>query len=249
MAHIQISNLTLDYIVSSHNKSLKKNILQSFKSLLNRQTKSNKAPFFRAVDNLNLSINNGDRIGLLGKNGAGKSTLLSILSGIYHPTQGSIHVEGHISSLLNISVGLNPDATGYENIVIIGILLGKTPKLMKEKFTEIEEFTELGEFLKASVRTYSDGMRMRLVFAIVTSIESDILLLDEVVGIGDNTFIEKAQNRLHNLIDKSSILVIASHSNDIIRKFCNKVLYLDRGKCKYFGDVEEGISRYTTDGD
>ena len=172
--------------------------------------------------------------------------MLSILSGIYYPTYGSIDVEGHISSLLNISVALTPDATGYENIIIVGILLGKTPELMKQKFTEIEGFTELGDFLKAPVRTYSNGMRIRLAFAIVTSIEPDILLLDEVVGAGDNTFMDKAQKRLHNLINKSSILVIASHSNEIIRKFCNKVLYLDHGKCQYFGDVEEGIERYTT---
>ncbi|MBU6447021.1 MAG: ABC transporter ATP-binding protein, partial [Verrucomicrobia bacterium] len=147
----------------------------------------------RAVDGISLTFEKGDRIALIGKNGSGKSTLLRILSGIYHPTGGTLSSRGKISSLLDISVGLNIDATGYENIILMGILHGKTRKQMRAKFADIEEFTELKDYLKLPVRTYSNGMKLRLAFGIATCIESDIIILDEVVGVGDQNYMQKAQ--------------------------------------------------------
>lgn len=200
----------------------------------------------RALEGIDVTFKSGDRVALIGKNGSGKSTLLRVLSGIYQPTSGSIEVNGSITSLLDIGVGLNPDATGYENIVLMGILHGKTKREMRAKFGEIEEFTELKDFLKIPVRTYSSGMRLRLAFGIATCMESDILIIDEVIGVGDQSFIEKAQNRMKDLVHKSQILILASHSTQILQQFCNKTMILDQGKCTYFGDLQKGIDLYTT---
>lgn len=198
----------------------------------------------RALEGINATFHAGDRIALIGKNGSGKSTLLRVLSGIYQPTDGILEVRGTLSSLLDIGVGLNPDFTGYENIVQMGILHGKTKKQMKAKFEEIEEFTELKDFLKIPVRTYSSGMRLRLAFGIATCMESDILIIDEVIGVGDRAFIEKAQARMRSLVHKSQILVLASHSTSILKQFCNKTMILDQGKCTYFGELDKGIEIY-----
>ncbi|MBU6384121.1 MAG: ABC transporter ATP-binding protein [Verrucomicrobia bacterium] len=198
----------------------------------------------RAVDGISLTFEKGDRIALIGKNGSGKSTLLRILSGIYHPTGGTLSSRGKISSLLDISVGLNIDATGYENIILMGILHGKTRKQMRAKFADIEEFTELKDYLKLPVRTYSNGMKLRLAFGIATCIESDIIILDEVVGVGDQNYMQKAQKRLQDLVHNSQILILASHFTQVLENFCNKSLVLDQGKCLFWGDLQKGIELY-----
>lgn len=243
MSRLKLNNISLDYFHYTRKPSLKKTMINSVFKIFNPE-EDELLPFRRALDGIDLEINSGDRIGLLGKNGSGKSTLLKVLAGIYQPTYGSLEVKGSISSLLNIGVGLNEDATGYENIILMGILQGKTKKEMKARIREIEEFTELKEFLKVPVRTYSSGMRLRLAFGIATSLDSDILLVDEVIGVGDHSFVDKAQKRIENLIYNSNILMLASHSIDIIRSFCNKSLILEQGKCVFFGDLEQGIALY-----
>lgn len=239
MAHIKFDNLSLDYFHYTKKNSIKKTLL---KSLFN--SKKEVLKFHRALDGIDGEIATGDRIALIGKNGSGKSTLLKVLSGIYQPTGGFLEMQGKISSILDIGVGLNNDATGYENILLVGALHGKTRREMKAKFEDIEQFTELKDYLKIPVYTYSSGMRVRLAFAIATCMESDILILDEVIGAGDHSFIEKAHSRLKNLVHKSKILILASHSTQILHQFCNKALILDRGKCTFFGDLQEGIDLY-----
>ena len=240
---IKLDNICLDYFHYVKRHTLKKTIIKSTLNLFG----SKKEPAIklnRALDGIDVHFQTGDRIALIGKNGSGKSTLLRVLSGIYHPTAGSLQIQGTVSSLLDISVGLNYDVTGYENIILMGILHGKTKKQMALKFEEIEEFTELKDYLKIPVRTYSTGMRLRLAFGIATCMESDIIIIDEVIGVGDHSFMEKAQKRLKNLVHKSQILILTSHSTQILHQFCNKALILHQGKCTFFGELQKGIDLY-----
>ncbi len=239
---IKLNSISLDYFHYTKKSSLKKTLLKSVLKLFH--VKEEVLKLHRALDGIDVTIKTGDKIALIGKNGSGKSTLLRVISGIYQPTGGSLEILGTISSILDVSVGLNPDATGYENILLMGILHGKTRREMKSKIQDIEEFTELKDYLKIPVRTYSTGMRLRLAFAIATCMESDILIIDEVIGVGDHSFIEKAQNRLKNLVHKSKILVLTSHSTQILEHFCNKAMVLNQGKCTFFGDLQEGINLY-----
>jgi ABC-2 type transport system ATP-binding protein/lipopolysaccharide transport system ATP-binding protein len=246
MAYIKLNNLTLDYIIKPANMSLKKTVLQGVKKMpfVAGKPSHTKPYLYRALDGLDLEINDGDRVGLIGRNGSGKSTLLRTLAGVYSPTFGGMDVDGTISTLLEINLGLFDEATGYENIIMLGIARGKTKKEMIAKFADLEEFTELGEHLNAPVRTYSSGMRLRLIFGVVTTLHADILLIDEVIGVGDAFFVEKAIKRIGSMVDKSKILVLASHSDDLIMQFCNKVLFLDKGKALFYGDTKQGIEYY-----
>lgn len=198
----------------------------------------------KALDNLNFSLNHGDRLGLIGHNGAGKSTLLRVLSQIYEPTSGQILIDGKVSPLLDIMFGIDPESTGYENITMRGILLGLSPQEIKNKMQEIAEFTGLGDYLAVPIRTYSTGMQLRLAFAVATSISPEILILDEIVGAGDNDFYQKARDRMQSLILQSSIVVIATHSIPMLQEICNKVLVLNAGKIVFFGSVDEGLKFY-----
>ena len=198
----------------------------------------------KALNNINFHLKKGDRLGLIGHNGAGKSTLLRVLSGVYEPQQGRVHVKGNISSLINVSVGMQPTLTGYENIRMRGFILGLSAEQIKFIISDIEEFTELGNFLSMPVKTYSSGMMIRLAFGLSTALIPDILLVDEVIGAGDAGFIEKAKNRMKSFVNKSNIMVLSSHSNDIIKQFCNRVLWLEHGNVKMFGDREEVLRVY-----
>ena len=183
-----------------------------------------------ALDSLNFEFNQGDRIGLVGHNGSGKTTLLRVLSGIYAPTRGDLKVHGKIASLLDVSMGLDPDATGFENIYLRGILEALRPKVIRDKIEEIADFSELGEYLNLPVRTYSSGMMLRLAFAISTSVEADILIMDEWLSVGDADFSAKAAIRLESLVDRASILILASHSPELVARLCNRQIQLEHGK-------------------
>lgn len=200
---------------------------------------ANKHVVVKALNNFSVTFKHGDRIGLVGHNGAGKSTLLKLLAGIYEPTQGDMSIQGHVSALLDIMHGIEGEFTGYENIMLRGTLLGLTRAEVKEKIKEIAEFTELGDYLAMPTRTYSSGMMMRLAFAVSAAINPEILLIDEVFGVGDKNFIEKAKQKMTSLLDKSSIVIMANHSDETIKKFCNKILHLEGGTIKYFGDIDK----------
>lgn len=198
----------------------------------------------RALDHIHLCIKDGDRVGLIGHNGAGKSTFLKLLSGIYEPTSGILDIQGAVSPMLGIMQGIETEFTGYENIYHRGLIMGLSQAEIKNHIQEILEFSGLGEYLAMPVRTYSSGMSVRLAFAISTIVKPDILLIDEVFGTGDDFFMKKARARMASLLEKSSIVVLASHDNQLIKQFCNKVILLNSGKLEFFGDVDEGLNRY-----
>jgi len=196
------------------------------------------------LQHISLQLNTGDKVGLIGHNGAGKSTLLRLMAGIYEPTKGQVRFEGTVGTLLDLTLGMDTEATGYENIKIRGVILGLTNQQIADVIPDIEAFTEMGDFLSMPAKTYSSGMLLRLAFAISTTIAPNILLIDEAVGAGDAHFMDKAERRLASFVHRSDILVIASHDNNFIRQFCNKVLWLEHGTVKAFGPTEKIIKEY-----
>src|SRR5436190_11914710 len=186
----------------------------------------------QALDQVSLTFEHGDRVALIGHNGAGKTTLLRVLAGIFEPPFGSVHIEGRVTPMFDITLGIDPECTGYENIIIRGLYLGLSKSETLERMDGVARFTELGEFLELPVRTYSAGMQARLAFAMATCIEPELLLLDEGIGAGDASFWEKANERLDAFVAKAGILVLASHSLELVRRLCNKAVLMERGRVK-----------------
>lgn len=201
----------------------------------------------RGLDGISFTAKRGDRIGLIGRNGAGKSTLLRTLAGIYQPSAGSCRATGRISTLFSSALGLSAEATGYENIYLGATLLGMNKAAIEEALPDIVAFCELGDFLDLPIRTYSAGMRTRLGFAIATSIRPDILLIDEVFGTGDRHFRAKAKQRIEQVMAKANVLMLASHSDSVIRSMCTKALWLEQGRAKAFGSLDEVLEQYNQD--
>jgi ABC-type polysaccharide/polyol phosphate transport system ATPase subunit len=198
----------------------------------------------RALQDIDLTVEQGDRMGILGHNGAGKSTLLKLLAGIYTPTQGRRRVEGRISSLFDISLGFEPDANGWDNIAYRSYLQGETPRDVRAKKDAIAEFSELGDFLKVPVRYYSAGMLVRLAFSIATSIDPEILLVDEVLSVGDLAFQKKARERMREMMAKAHLMVMVSHDLEALAQMCNRVIWLDHGQVVQTGRADEVIASY-----
>lgn len=198
-----------------------------------------------ALEHVDLTINHGERVGIIGHNGAGKSTLLKLLAGVYLPTYGRREVRGQISSLFEISLGFEQDASGWDNIMYRGYLQGETPRSIRKKVQPIAEFSDLGDFLDMPVRYYSSGMMVRLAFAIATAIEPDILLVDEVLSAGDMAFQIKARRRMQSLITKARAVVIVSHDTASLAGLCDRLLWLDHGRIRMEGPSAEVISAYT----
>lgn len=227
---ISAHNLVIEFpIFENSHRSLKKAVINistggRIGNLVNRH------PFVTALEDINFTLEEGSRVGILGHNGSGKTTLLRVLSGIYAPVKGKLVVRGKVASLLDLSMGLDPDATGFENIYLRGILDGLRPSRIRSKIDEIADFTDLGEYLNLPVRTYSSGMMLRLAFAISTSVEADILIMDEWLSVGDQAFSAKASQRLEELVGRSSILVIASHDQHLISRICNRKIQLEHGR-------------------
>lgn len=244
MAKIDIRNVSVGFPVYNINsRSFKKQFLRVATGGAVVEDASQHV-VVNALNDISLSIKDGDRVGLVGHNGSGKSTFLRLLARIYEPTSGLIRIDGKISSLLDLMHGIEAEFTGYENIVTRGTILGLTRKQIKEKTEEIADFSGLGDYLGMPLRTYSSGMMVRLAFAISTSINPEILLIDEVFGAGDADFMDKARRRMVGLLNQSSIVVMATHSDGLIKEFCNKVLLLEGGRIKFFGPTEEGIALY-----
>jgi ABC-type polysaccharide/polyol phosphate transport system ATPase subunit len=188
-----------------------------------------------ALDSVSFNLGRGDRLGLVGHNGAGKTTMLRTMAGIYKPVSGKVLREGRTSTIIEIGAGLDAELSGFENIVRMGMLLGQTREQIAAATPKIIEFTDLGEYLAMPVRTYSSGMTMRLMFAVATSSQPDILLIDEMFGTGDADFQARAEKRMQELIEGSSIFVFASHAPDLIRRYCNRVFRLEHGRV---GEIE-----------
>jgi lipopolysaccharide transport system ATP-binding protein len=230
MARISISDLTVEFsIFEASARSLKNSILAQATGGKVMAGARNIVTV-RAIDALNLEMRDGDRIGLVGHNGSGKSTLLRVLSGIHKPTAGSIEIEGRVGTLIDPTAGMDSEATGYENIFLRGYLLGLSTREIESKLDDIASFTELGDFLSLPMKTYSAGMAARLAFAVSTAPETDILLVDEGIGAGDKNFQKKAEQRISRLFERTSIVVVASHSDELLNRFCNRRIRMERGK-------------------
>ncbi|GAB09811.1 putative ABC transporter ATP-binding protein [Gordonia araii NBRC 100433] len=229
-------------IFDAKTRSLKKSVLGRAGGVIGASDSG--VPMVEALRNINLHLEHGDRVGLVGHNGAGKSTLLRLLSGIYEPTRGSCRVRGRVAPVFDLGVGMDPEISGFENIVIRGMFLGMSRKEMLAKTDDIAEFTELGQHLEMPLRTYSTGMRVRLALGVVTSIDPEILILDEGIGAVDADFMRKARVRLQALVERSGILVFASHSNEFLAQLCDRALWIDKGEIKMEGGIEEVVGAY-----
>lgn len=217
---IVASNLNISFpLLNIHSRSIRKKIF----------SKNENIRVINALKNISLQINVGEKVGLYGPNGSGKTSLLRSIVGAYPPSSGHIEVVGKVSSMLDLNMGLDFEASGYENIILKLGLENKSLINNKKLINEIIEFSELNDFINLPLRTYSSGMVMRLAFSVVSSIPSDILILDEWLSVGDESFSSQASARLSNIIENNSILVIASHSMDLIHKICNRVIFLDSG--------------------
>ena len=245
MASIILDKVCVDFPIYDPDRSLRKLLFHSKVGGIVRSdaTRRNRVTI-RALEDLSFELNDGDRLGLIGHNGAGKSTLLRVMSRGYRPSSGTIGIDGEVASLLTLGIGFDVEDTGLENIYTGCLYLGLSPSQIRDKTQEIAEFTELGEYLRMPVRTYSSGMQVRLSFAIATALDPDILLLDEVFGAGDAHFMTKAQQRIEQLISRASLLVLASHSTEILRQFCNKGLLLHSGRIEAFGDIDSTLAAY-----
>lgn len=230
MSYIKAKDLVVEFPVFTNNhRSLKNAVLHATTGGRLART-AGRLTGVRALDGVSFELNAGDRVGLLGHNGSGKTTLLRVLAGAYEPTLGALYLRGRTASLLDISLGMDQDATGYENIFLRGIMMGLTPAEIRAKTDEIAEFTELGDYLNMPVRTYSSGMQLRLAFAVSTSVEADIIIMDEWLSVGDADFNAKASSRLSRLVEGAAILVIASHAPDLVAKVCNRAFRLEHGQ-------------------
>jgi len=199
---------------------------------------------FWALKNISFEVEKGERVGIIGLNGAGKSTLLKIISGVMKPTEGTVKTKGRLVPLLELGAGFDSNYTGRENIFLNGAILGYSKEFLREKYDEIVEFSEIGKFIDVPIKNYSSGMRARLGFSIATMVEPDILVLDEVLSVGDAKFRKKSQERIMSLFDKGITVLYVSHSIDQVKEICNKAIWLENGRIKMQGDVEEVCNAY-----
>jgi ABC-2 type transport system ATP-binding protein len=242
MVSIDVWNASVDFpIFDAKSRSLKKAVLGRAGGKIGTDSR---VPIIEALHDINLSLEHGDRLALVGHNGAGKSTLLRLLAGIYEPTRGSARVVGKVAPVFDLGVGMDPEISGYENIIIRGLFLGMNRKEMEQRMDGIAEFTELGDYLEMPLRTYSTGMRVRLALGVVTSIDPEILVLDEGIGAVDAEFLEKVRERLKDLVKRSGILIFASHSDEFLMELCNSGLWMDKGRIREHGSLRSVLTHY-----
>ncbi len=206
-----------------------RSLRNTFVNFTQSQKDENKTIIINALKDINIQISSGDRLGVIGKNGSGKTTFLRVCSGAIKPDIGEVEISGRITSLIDIGFGLEEDATGYENIILKGLYLKRSPKLSKKLFSIIEEISDLGSFLNLPIRTYSSGMRMRLAYAIASAEDPQILIMDEWLSVGDKEWIAKMSEKIDSFVFSSAIFILASHNEELVNKLCNKIIYLDNG--------------------
>ena len=242
MVSIDIEGAAVDFpIFDAKSRSLKKAVLGRAGGRIGTESK---VPIIEALRDITVSLRRGDRVALVGDNGAGKSTLLRLMSGIYEPTRGRASVVGKVAPVFDLAVGMDPEISGLDNILIRGLFLGMTRKQMEAKVDDIAAFTELGDYLSMPLRTYSTGMRVRLALGVVTSIDPEILLLDEGIGAVDAAFLEKSKKRLSELVERSGLLVFASHSDEFLRELCDTAIWMEHGQIKQQGELNEVLRAY-----
>lgn len=244
MAAIRMEHVTVEIpIFNAKERSLRSNIVSAATGG-RIKSEGGKKRNVRAIDDLNLHLENGTRVGLIGHNGAGKSTILRVIAGIYEPTAGTVDVQGSVATMFDIGFGMDEDATGWENINLRGRILGHSPREIKARANDIAEASELGEYLDMPIRTYSSGMTTRLAFAISTSIDPDILLVDEGIGAGDAAFLARAKVRMQQFVGGANLLVVASHSDDLLREWCTTGIWMEHGKMRMHGKIEDVLHAY-----
>jgi homopolymeric O-antigen transport system ATP-binding protein len=251
MTSVQLTNVTVNFpIYDTRSRSLKRRAMSVVtggrvrSDPTGRISDAGHRVLVRALDGVNLTIEHGTRIGLVGRNGVGKSTLLRVIAGIYVPEAGKVAVTGKIASLLGGGLGIDPELSGRENIELRGLYLGLSKTEIRARMDDVIDFTELGSFIDMLFRAYSAGMRARLDFAISTAIEAEILLIDEGLGVGDASFIDKANERLEKLADRAGIVVVATHSEPLLRKTCTQAAFMEAGRILAIGSVDEVLERY-----
>jgi lipopolysaccharide transport system ATP-binding protein len=244
MTYLHLTDVSIDYpVLSASSRKLTRQLIRIATGGQLDRSESGKVTV-RALEGVSARFEVGDRVGLIGHNGSGKSTLLKVLGGIYHPTSGVVQRSGVVGSLLDISLGMSMDATGRENIYLRGALQGLSRGEVDRLVPGIIDFSELGDFIELPMRTYSSGMLLRLAFSVSTVLAPEILLMDEWLAVGDEAFQKKAEERLHEVVSRTSILVIASHSANLIRSQCNRVLYLEHGRLIADGTPDDVLPRY-----
>ena len=235
---VKVDNVS---ILFNLNKEKVDNIIEYFIKLVTRKLHYNE---FWALTDISFEVEEGERLGVLGFNGAGKSTMLKVIAGVLKPTKGSVKVNGVIAPLLELGAGFDMNYTGAENIYLYGATMGYSRKYIQERYDEIVEFSELGEFIDVPVKNYSSGMRARLGFAIATAVEPEVLILDEVLSVGDAKFRIKSENKIKSMFDKGVTVLFVSHNTAQVRRLCTKAIILDHGKIIANGDVNEVCDIY-----
>lgn len=244
MASVEFKDVSVDFpIYNASGRSLKKRLMSVATGGQIGADPQGRV-VVRALEGLTFQMKDGDRVGLLGHNGAGKSTLLRLLSGVYTPSGGTANVDGVVGSLLDISLGIDHEATGRENIFIRGALLGMSRSQVAAQLDDIIEFSELGDFIDMPVRTYSTGMHLRLAFAVSTVVRPEVLLMDEWLSVGDENFKQKAEARMTEVVRSTNILVLASHSRDLIMHTCNRAIWLEHGRIRMDGSPADVCLAY-----
>ena len=243
MASIDLQGVGLDFPVYDSRARSFKQALTDLGGRLSRNDGNGRITI-EALRDVTLSLRPGDRVALIGRNGAGKSTLLKVMAGVYEPPIGRAQISGRVASLLNMTMGMDFAATGYNNIIMRGVFLGMTFAEARSKIPEIEEFTELGSYLSLPIRTYSSGMLVRLALAIATADEADIVLTDEVIGAGDASFMRKASERLRSVIERAKILVIATHDPNLVANLCTRAIVLSGGRVRFDGPAKDANEFY-----
>ena len=238
-AMIEVRNVTMQYRMSNDRVSnLKEYIIKRIQKKLSFET-------FTALDDVSFFVKKGEVLGLIGHNGAGKSTILKIISEIVKPTRGSVHIRGNVVPMLELGSGFDFDMTGRENVFLNGAILGYSEEFLKERYDEIVDFAEIGQFIEMPLRNYSSGMIARLGFSIATVVEPEILIVDEVLAVGDAAFQEKSKKRMMELMSGGTTVLFVSHNLSHIRELCDHVVWLEHGKVKMFGDAKTVCDAYT----
>lgn len=244
MPHLLLKNIGIEFpIYQKAGRQLRKALFRTaVGGFIGASDKTGRV-VVRALSDINLTIRSGERVALLGANGAGKTTLLRCMAGIYHPTAGRLDTSGRLVPLFDIKLGFDEEATGYENILLRGLLMGLTRSEVERKIDDIASFSGLGDFLDFPVRTYSSGMGLRLLFSLATSVDAEVLLLDEWIAAGDREFISRADRRLRDMIDRSHILVFASHNFPLVESLCTRAIVLESGRMTFDGPIKEAVQR------
>jgi lipopolysaccharide transport system ATP-binding protein len=244
MAKIVLADSSVEFqVLGPNQQSIRNTILTSALGGFMARDSSQKLRI-RALDKISLTIVKGERVGLMGDNGSGKSTLLRLLSGVYRPTSGDAQIDGTVATLIDLSLGINPEETGIQNIYLRARMLGIDKKLVAEKLDEIVEFSELGDFIRMPVRTYSSGMQLRLAMAVSTILVPQVLIMDEWLSVGDQSFKVKAEDRLREIVNECEILVIASHSRELLERVCGRGIVLAKGSVVFDGPIREAADLY-----